>query len=91
MGLFSKILYGFKTNQIIWQSVLPYMFDRVLSTLIDLNDIFANDNIFGIWKTTITLLKFFFLLRYTGVSVYQFTRTRKTKLVTLELLVSIHK
>ena len=91
MGLFSKILYGFKSHQIIWQSVLPYMFDRVLSTLIDLNDIFANDNIFGIWKTTIILLKFFFLLRYTGVSVHQFNRTRKTKLVTLELLVSIHK
>ena len=80
-----------KSHQIIWQSVLPYMLDRVLSTLIGLNDIFANDNIFGIWKTTIILLKLFFLLRCTGVSVHQFNRTQKTKLVTLELLVSIHK
>ena len=37
------------------------------------------------------LTKVLLLLRYTGVSVHQFTRTRKTKLVTLELLVSIHK
>ena len=59
------------------------MFDRVLSIPID---IFANVNIFGTLKITVILLKFFFLLRYASVSVHQFTCNRKTKLVTLELL-----